>query len=489
MTTGIIIALFIAVNILRVMNNLAAKKSTPFAIRNVRMFVAFRVFFNARFYYPVFTILFLDFGLSIAQFAILNTVWAATIVIMEVPSGALADIWGRRNLLILASVLMIIEMLLLCFVPRGYSSLLFTVFLINRILSGTAEAAASGADEAIAYDSLKIEGHIETWDEVLAMQMKMRSMASIMAMALGAAVYDPAFMQRISDWIGLGMHFTQGITIRIPIYLTLLMAMLSLVSTLRMQKENITIDETCGALEHCSTSVKDIFMKTLEAGKWILNSPFALVIIGAGFLFDSIIRMIVTLASQYYRLIEIPEALFGIIGSGMAIIGLIIPRLCMKMTERYTPRFNLSILAATTIVGLFGMSFFTPRYGLIPVVIIFSGIYMSGFFVSFYLNHITKSSQRATVLSFKGLSFNLFYGLVGLFYAVLIATLRPQVAATHAGINPESLENLVFIKSFQWFPWTFLFGLMLFLVFAAYKLKSTNLHQQVRFNRQGDPPE
>jgi MFS family permease len=450
------------------------------------MFVAFRVFFNSRFYYPVFTILFIDFGLSISQFALLNTVWAATIVVMEVPSGALADIWGRRKLLVLASALMIIEMLLLCFVPRGYSSLLFTAFLINRILSGTAEAAASGADEAIAYDSLKAEGTIESWDEVLAMQMKMRSMAFILSAAIGAAVYDPVFMQRIGDWLGLNIQFSQSITIRIPIFLTLIMAMLSLVSTLWMKEEAITTDKTCGALEQCSTNVKEVFIKTLQAGRWILNTSFALVIICAGFLFDSIIRMIITLASQYYRLIEIPEALFGIIGSGMAIIGIIVPRLCMKMTEHYTPRFNLSILAATAIVGLFGMSFFTPWYGLIPVVILFSGIYMSGFFVSFYLNHITESSQRATVLSFKGLSFNLFYGLVGLLYAVLIAALRPQVMAAHPGIQTESLENLVFIKSFQWFPWTFVIGLVLFLIFAVYQLKSTRLHRQVSFNRKGD---
>jgi len=30
--------------------------------------------FNCRFYYPIFTILFLDFGLSVAQFAVLNAV-------------------------------------------------------------------------------------------------------------------------------------------------------------------------------------------------------------------------------------------------------------------------------------------------------------------------------------------------------------------------------------------------------------------------------
>jgi len=56
-----------------------------FQIRNIRRFIAFRVLFNARFYYPVFTILFLDFGLTLDQFAILNAVWAATIVLVEVP--------------------------------------------------------------------------------------------------------------------------------------------------------------------------------------------------------------------------------------------------------------------------------------------------------------------------------------------------------------------------------------------------------------------
>ena len=72
-----------------------AEKASPFALKNIRLYVAFRIFFNGRFYYPVFTILFLDFGLTLDQFALLNAVWAATIVLMEVPSGALADIVGR----------------------------------------------------------------------------------------------------------------------------------------------------------------------------------------------------------------------------------------------------------------------------------------------------------------------------------------------------------------------------------------------------------
>ena len=59
------------------------------------------------------------FGLSLEQFAALNAAWAASIVLLEVPSGALADTVGRANLLRLAGVLMVAEMVLICFVPLG----------------------------------------------------------------------------------------------------------------------------------------------------------------------------------------------------------------------------------------------------------------------------------------------------------------------------------------------------------------------------------
>ncbi|MGB5065325.1 MAG: MFS transporter, partial [Candidatus Competibacter sp.] len=85
-----------------------------------------------RFYYPVFAVLFLDFGLSVGQFAVLNAVWAATIVCCEVPSGALADLVGRRALVVAAGAIMVVEIALLCFVPLGHPPLIFAAFLLNR---------------------------------------------------------------------------------------------------------------------------------------------------------------------------------------------------------------------------------------------------------------------------------------------------------------------------------------------------------------------
>jgi MFS family permease len=455
----------------------ATRHKSPFAIRNVRLFIAFRVFFNARFYYPIFTILFLDFGLTLEQFALLNAAWAAAIVLLEVPSGALADTFGRRNLLVLTGVLMVIEISLLCFVPMGDAGLLFTVFLVNRILSGAAEAAASGADEAIAYDTLKKEGNAGDWPRVLEKQMRMQSIAYIVAMSLGAAVYDPALMQRVVNALGINIQMTQEMTLRFPLYLTLVIAVMTLLTTLRMQEQTLFKSE-CEHSEHCPESTMQAFRLTLQAGGWILKTPFALVIIFAGLMFDNCIRMVITLCSQYYRLISLPEASFGLIGSGLAVLGLVLPRLAFKMVNRHSPAYNLGVMAVLTMLGLIGMTFFLPVIGLLPVALLSAVMYLGRFFQSHYLNRITASHQRATVLSFKGLSFNLAYGLIGVSYSILLAFLRPQIAATIPDLDRLDLENAVFIDSMGWFPWYFILTMAALLVVARWQLKNTDVHKR-----------
>ena len=46
------------------------------------------------------------------------------------------------------------------------------------------------------------------------------------------------------------------------------------------------------------------------------------------------------------------------------------------------------------------------------------------YLVSYYLNAAVESRHRATVLSFKGLAFNLGYGLVSLAFAGALRALR-----------------------------------------------------------------
>lgn len=438
---------------------------SPFQVPNVRKFIAFRVCFNSRFYYPVFTILFLDFGLSISQFAALNAAWAAAIVLLEVPSGVLADLVGRRALLVFAAGTMFVEILILCLVPRTDPWVLFGAFLINRVLSGAAEAAASGADEALAYDSLVREGMDRHWPRVLVALMRFQAAGFVVAMSAGAAVYDPALMQQVVSFLGIDATLDQEATLRFPLILTLVMAAGACLATVTM-KEPKPSDTRDGSE---SPSAGAALRITLRAGAWIWKTPFALAVILAGMIFDHVIRMIVTMSSQYYRLIEIPEAMFGLIGSGLALFGFFVPRAAHAMAIRFGPAVNLGILSLLTLTGLSGMAFFVPLYGLAPVVVLFAVMQMNGFFVSHYLNRVTDSHRRATVLSFKGLSFNLAYGAIGLLYAGLFSALASAGRSPDAGMTGRVLENTAFMKSIAWFPGYFLLTLAALLIFARFR--------------------
>ena len=454
-------------------------EKSPFKVRNIRLFIAFRVFFNSRFYYPIFTILFLDFGLTLEQFALLNAVWAAAIVIFEVPSGALADTVGRKNLLVFTGMLMVVEIALLCFAPKENLQLLFVFFLFNRVLSGIAEAAASGADEAIAYDTLKQEGLATEWPRVLERMMRMQSITFMVAMSLGAAVYDPSLMQQVGNWLGMDIRLTQDVTLRFPLFLTLVMALLTLWTTLRMQETGNRPDAELTAGKNGRNSIAASFRTTINAGLWILKTPFALMIILTGLLFDNCIRMLVTLISQYYRLIQLPEAAFGLISSGMSLLGLFVPLLALAMVRKRSPVFNLWVMVGLTPAGLIGVTYVWPLIGLLPVVLLRIVMYLLNFFQSHYLNRITSSDQRATVLSFKGLSFNLAYGFIGLLYALLLALLRDRAVRGQPSLSATELENTVFVQSLAWFPWYFIVTMILMLVFAWWKLKGSQEHKQI----------
>src|SRR5271155_4436655 len=172
------------------------------ADRNWRRFVTFRVLFNARFYYPVLAVLFLDLGLSAAEYTLLNFAWALAIVFTDLPAGVLADRIGRKPLVVAAAVFMVLEMILLGVAPRDGGMVLLLCCLANRILSGMAEGMASGADEALVFDSLAERGRSSEWPQVLDQVMRWQGVGMVIAMLVGGAVYDPGFMNRIGAMFG-----------------------------------------------------------------------------------------------------------------------------------------------------------------------------------------------------------------------------------------------------------------------------------------------
>jgi MFS family permease len=417
---------------------------------NVRRFIIFRLFFNARFYYPVFTVLFLDYGLTLEQFAILNMVWAVTIVLAEVPSGALADILGRKKLLVFASILMFLEMSLLVIVPIGTSTLLFTVFLANRVFSGLAEAAASGADEALAYDSLKALGRETDWPEILEKVTRVVSVGFFITMISGALVYDQDLVNKVISTFTQSWRVSEELAIRLPVILCLLTSCIVIFATAGMReipKGNDSAgrkkEQTIGQI------ILRPFKQVFSAACWTIDHRFVLFVILAALAIDSVARQFVVLASEYYRVIDIPAAWFGIIGAFMSLLGIINAKISRYLVIHFAPFSNFMLLSALLAVGLFGIMTTVPIWGVLFAVFAFSMMGMVAFQSSYYINREVDSTHRATVLSFRGLALNLGLGFASLLYTILIATLKTQA---DSGLSSDEVQISVFKDSLKAFP-------------------------------------
>ena len=423
---------------------------------NARLFIWFRLLFNCRFYYPIFTVFFLDIGLSIGEFAALNVVWAITIVLLEVPSGALADQFGRRPLIVFAGWLMVAEMAVLCLMPVGNHDAVLWLFVLNRILSGAAEAAASGADEALAYDSLPAADRPTLWPSLMAKLSRAMAIGFIISSVSGGFLYDHDKITAVMGWFGLA-PLERVWTMKIPLVLNFLTGVVCLLVTLRMVEPEPEEGQVSKS-DDWRQEAKLAFARIWETGRWIWNTHAAFTLILLGVVFDSIIRLFLTVSSNFYRLVGITEAWYGIIGTVASLLGLATAGLMERMSTKGSLRGNFTWLALMAFVGLWFAAHPQPGFlGVALVVPIMLAMRFLQFFLSYYLNDIVDSGRRATALSFRGLTINLAYGIMTLLFGFQTQWLQHH-------LNLPADDNRVFATSLTWWPWWFLGTLAIALI-------------------------
>ena len=96
---------------------------------------------------PIIVLFYEDHGLGLQDVFILKSVYSVAAVTLEIPSGYLADVWGRKKCLILGCILFFGGYLCYSFTST------FTAFLFAEILLGTGQTLVNGADSALLYDT------------------------------------------------------------------------------------------------------------------------------------------------------------------------------------------------------------------------------------------------------------------------------------------------------------------------------------------------
>lgn len=140
---------------------------------------------------------------------LLQSIFAVTVFICEVPSGYVSDLLGRKNTLIVASILKAIGFTLF---PLADS---FELLAIAEVILGIAVSLSSGTDTALIYDTMEVVSPKKAQIKVLGKSVYYLSLgegfASLIASILliaGSSVKSLAVVSAIIAWIPLGVSLT-----------------------------------------------------------------------------------------------------------------------------------------------------------------------------------------------------------------------------------------------------------------------------------------
>jgi len=133
--------------------------------------------------FPVYALLFADAGLTPPRISSLFVIWSVVALILEIPSGAWADVYSRRHLLALAGLLRAAGFLLWTVVPHYWA------FAAGFVLWGIRSALSSGTRDALLYDELAAVGAVDRYTTVSGRASAVALGSMFAAIGLAAPVY------------------------------------------------------------------------------------------------------------------------------------------------------------------------------------------------------------------------------------------------------------------------------------------------------------
>jgi MFS family permease len=327
------------------------------------------------------TLFLLDAGLSNLEAFAANAFFTAGMVIFEVPTGVVADTWGRRTSYLLGTLTLAISTFLYFLMWQVKAP--FWLWALVSVLIGLGFTFFSGAVEAWLVDALdfaKYEGGLEA-------VFGRGQMVSGAAM-LGGSV--------------LGGIIAQATTLGVPFLLRVAILLMMFAVAYRLMKDLGFSPEPA---THPLRAARAVFNASLEHG--LKNPPVRWVMLAG--IFEGGVAIYAFYALQPY-LLELygdPDA-YSIAGLAAAIVsgaqivgGYLAPRI-RGLFHRRTTALIVATVVSVAVLALLGV---TTAFWLALVLLVVWGLVYAAVIPirQAYLNDMIPSAQRATVLSFDSL--------------------------------------------------------------------------------------
>ena len=334
-------------------------------------------------------------GLSLVEVAALETVVTATIFLMEVPTGIMADRIGRKWSLLLWSLLLMFGETVSLF---GQS---FGQFFIGAVLVGIGHAFGSGAKEAIVYDSLPLENRDHLMKQAMGRVNSWGQIAFFISPILGGLIVTDLQLPQFQLAIGLTV---------LALFIGVLLSL-----TLREPETDWEVNRA-GALTILRTGLAELNRSPRLRRITLLT---VLTVPGASLL-------ITTLAPTYLTANEVSPFAIGLTLSLGSLVAAFTQRYAYKVEEVLGARWGITLLTV-----LPGLSYIVLALvsGPVGTWLVVTWMYATNDtrspLFSAYQNALIQGRNRATVLSLVNMFVNLFVAASGPLYAALAARSLP----------------------------------------------------------------
>jgi MFS family permease len=335
----------------------------------------------ASFIWGINTLFLLDAGLSNLEAFAANAFFTAGMMIFEIPTGIVADMWGRRMSYLLGTLTLAGSTFLyyLLWVMKSP----FWQWAVVSMLIGLGFTFFSGAVEAWLVDALSFAGYDGGLEAVLGRGQMISGVAMLAGSVAGGA---------IAQATSLGVPFL----LRVVVLLVMFVVAYALMKDLGFTPE---------PRQRLWPATRAVFDASVENG--LRNRPVRGMMLAAPFASGVGIYTFYAMQPFLLELYGNPHA-YTVAGLAAAIVagsqivgGYAAPRI-RRLFRKRTSALILGTLASALILALLGL---TGSFALALVLLVAWGLIFAAEMPirQAYLNDMIPSQQRATVLSFDSL--------------------------------------------------------------------------------------
>ena len=327
---------------------------------------------------PIIVLFYEKQGLGLQDVFILKSVYSIAAVTLEIPSGYLADVWGRRKCLLLGSFLFFFGYLCYSFTDT------FAAFLFAELLLGVGQTLVNGADSALLYD---------TTAQYKEEHLYLRYEGRITMIGNFAEAFAGIFGGLLAVY-----------SLRFPFYGQAAIAFIGIPASIALKEVNRSKQ-----IQNPLTEIIRIIKYSLITNKRLCCNIMYSGIIGAATL------MMAWFVQPVLMYLKTPVSWFGVIWT---VLNLVVgfAALYSDRVDRYLGPNKMGSLILLFIVGGYVTLAFNLTY--VGLAILFVFYIFRGFatpILKGYINQMTISEMRATVLSIRNFIIRLMFAAISPF--------------------------------------------------------------------------